>query len=33
VPSLNLQPDTRGGTAKKITSSLYRKFVGAVKKK
>jgi hypothetical protein len=33
VPSLNLQPNTRGGTAKKITSSLYRKFVGATQKK
>jgi len=33
VPSLNLQPNIRGGTAKKITSSLYRKFVGATHKK
>ena len=33
VPSLNLQPNTRGGTARKITSSLYRKFVGANQKK
>jgi len=33
VPSLNLQPNIRGGTAKKITSSLYRKFVGATQKK
>jgi hypothetical protein len=33
VPSLNLQPNTRGGTAKKITSSLYRKLVGASQKK
>jgi len=27
VPSLNLQPNTRFGTAKKIKRSLYRKFV------
>ena len=33
VPSLNLQPNTRGGTAKKITSSTYRKFVGATQEK
>jgi hypothetical protein len=33
VPSLNLQPNTRGGTIKKITSSPYRKFVGATHKK
>ena len=33
VPSLNLQPNTRGGTAKKITGSTYRKFVGATQKK
>jgi len=33
VPSLNLQPNTRGGTAKKRTSSPYRKFVGAAQKK
>jgi len=26
VPSLNLQSNPRGGTAKKITSSPYRKF-------
>ena len=32
MPSLNLQPNSRGGTAKKITSSLYRKFVGATQK-
>jgi len=31
-PSLNLQPYTRGGTTKKITSSSYRKFVGATQK-
>jgi len=29
VPSLNLQPNARVGTAKKITISLYRKFAGA----
>ena len=33
VPSLNLQPNTRGGTTKKITSSTYRKFVRATQKK
>jgi hypothetical protein len=33
VPNLNLQPNTRGGTAKKITTSLYRHFVGATQKK
>jgi len=33
VPSLNLQPNTRGGIAKKVTSSPYRKFVGATQKK
>ena len=33
VPSLNLQSYTRGGTAKKITSSPYKKFVGAAQKK
>jgi len=33
VPSLNLQPNPRGGTVKKITSSSYRKFVGATQKK
>jgi hypothetical protein len=32
-PSLNLQPNTHGGTAKKITSSAYRKLIGATKKK
>jgi hypothetical protein len=30
VPSLNLQLNTRGGRAKKITSSPYKKFVGAI---
>jgi len=29
VPSLNLKPNPRGGTAKKITSSPYKKFVEA----
>ena len=33
VPSLNLRPNPRGGTAKKITSSPYKKFVEATKKK
>jgi hypothetical protein len=33
VPSLNLQPNPRGGTVKKITSSPYRNFVGAIQKK
>ena len=33
VPSLDLQPNTCGGTAKKITSSPYRKFVGATQKR
>jgi hypothetical protein len=33
VPSLNLQPNTRGGTAKKAMSSLYSKFVVATQKK
>jgi hypothetical protein len=33
VPNLNLQPNPRGATAKKITSSTYRKFVGATQKK
>ena len=32
VPSLNLQPNTRGGIEKKM-SSPYRKFVGATQKK
>ena len=33
VPSFNLQPNPRGGTVKKITSSSYRNFVGANQKK
>jgi hypothetical protein len=33
VSILNLQPNTHGGTANKITSSPYRKFVGATQKK
>ena len=33
VPSLNLQPNHRAGTVKKITSSSYRNFVGATQKK
>jgi len=33
MPSLNLQPNTRGGTAKKITNSPYKKFVGTTYKK
>ena len=33
VPSLNLKSNHRGGTAKKITSSPYNKFVGATQKK
>jgi len=33
VPNLHLQPNTRGGTAKKISNSPYRKFVGATPKK
>jgi len=33
VSNLNLQPNTRGGTAEKVTSSLYRNFVGATRKK
>ena len=33
VPSLNLQPNSRGGTIKKMTSSTYRNFVGATQKK
>ena len=33
VPSLNLKPNPRGGTAKKITSSPYKKFVEATQKK
>jgi len=33
VPSLNLKPNPCGGTAKKITSSSYKKFVEATQKK
>jgi len=33
VPSLNLKPNPRGGRAKKITSSPYKKFVEATQKK
>ena len=33
VPNLHLQPNTRGGTAKKISNSSYRKFVGATQKR
>jgi hypothetical protein len=33
VPSLNLKPNSRGGTAKKRTSSPYKKFVEANQKK
>ena len=33
MPSLDPQPNTHGGTAKKITSTPYRKFVGATQKK
>jgi hypothetical protein len=33
VPSLNLQPNTHGGTVKKIISSSYKYFVGATQKK
>jgi len=33
VPSLNLRPNPRGGTAKKIKSSPYKKFVQATQKK
>jgi len=33
VPSLNLKPKPRGGTAKKITSSPYKKIVEATQKK
>jgi hypothetical protein len=32
VPSLNLKPNPRGGIAKKITSSRYKKFVEATQK-
>jgi len=33
VPSLNLKPNPRGGAAKKITSSPYKKFVKATQEK
>jgi len=33
APSLNLQPNPRGGTAKKITNSPYKNFFGAIQKK
>jgi hypothetical protein len=33
VPSLNLQPNNLGGTAKKITSSPHKKFVEASQEK
>jgi len=33
LPSLKLKPKPRGGTAKKITSSPYKKIVGATQKK
>jgi len=33
VPSLNLQPNPRGGTVKKITSSSFRNFVGATQER
>jgi len=33
VPSLNLEPNHRGGTVNKITSSSDRNFVGATHKK
>jgi hypothetical protein len=33
VPSLNVQPNSRGGTVKKMASSSYRNFVGATQKK
>jgi len=33
VPSLNPKPNPRGGTAKKMTSSPYRKSVEATQKK
>jgi len=33
APSLNLQPNPRGGRVKKITSSSYRNFVRATPKK
>jgi hypothetical protein len=33
VPSLNLQPNTRGGTAKKITSSVTENLLGQLRKR
>jgi hypothetical protein len=33
APMLNLQPNNRGGIAKKITNSSYKKFVGATQEK
>jgi hypothetical protein len=33
VPSLNLKPNPRGGTAKKITSSSHKTFVEATQKR
>jgi hypothetical protein len=33
VPSLNLKPNPHGGTAKKIMSSPYKKFVEATQRK
>jgi len=33
VPNLKLQPNTRGGTAKKISNSPYRRFAGATQEK
>ena len=33
VPSLNLQPNPRGGTVNKITNSSYGNFVGAIDEK
>jgi hypothetical protein len=33
LPNLILQPNTRGGTAEKISNSPSRKFVGATQKK
>jgi len=33
VPNLNLQQPTRGGTAKKISISSYRKFLGQLRKR
>jgi len=33
VPSLNLQPNPRGGTVRKITILSYRNFVGTTQKR